>query len=91
DLMYAVLNPGEKVAAPTADDIRSAARDTSEGIASVDDKLPAQSPLRRIGKALAALSPGTDAQVATANDALTKFLPYTLNQLADSLSATPIT
>ncbi|PXV60354.1 hypothetical protein SAMN04487785_10275 [Dyella jiangningensis] len=91
DLMYAVLNPGEKVAAPTADDIRSAARDTSEGIASVADKLPAQSPLRRIGKALAALSHGTDAQVATANDALTKFLPYTLNQLADSLSATPIT
>jgi predicted exporter len=71
--------------------MRQAAKDTSEGIASVSDQLPANSPLRRIGKALAALSHGTDQQMATANQALTQFLPYTLHQLADSLSAEPIT
>lgn len=91
DLMYAVLNPGEKTALPSYDEMRQSAKDTSEGIASVADKLPANSPLRRIGKALAALAKGSDQQMATANQALTEFLPYTLNQLADSLSATPIT
>ena len=87
DLMYAVLNPGEKVAPPSADEMRQAAKDTSEGIASVADKLSPNSPLRRIGKALATLSHATDSQMETANQALTQFLPYTLHQLADSLSA----
>nr|WP_279237521.1 MMPL family transporter [Dyella sedimenti] len=91
DLMYAVLNPGEKAPAPSYDDMRAAARDTSDNIASVASELPASSPLLRIGKALAALAKGTDAQMAMANQALTQFLPYTLNQLADSLSAEPIT
>ena len=91
DLMFAVLNPGEKIAPPSYAQIRDAAKDTSEGIASVADKLPANSPLRRIGRALAGLSHGTDQQAATANQALTQFLPYTLHQLADSLSATAIT
>jgi len=91
DLMYAVLNPGEKVAPPSADEMRQAAKDTSEGIASVADKLSPNSPLRRIGKALATLSHATDSQMETANQALTQFLPYTLHQLADSLSAERIT
>jgi uncharacterized protein len=91
DLMYAVLNPGEKAAPPSDAEIREAARDTSEGIASVADKLAANSPLLRIGKALGRLAKGSDTEVATANRALTQFLPYTLNQLGDSLSAQPIT
>lgn len=91
DLMYAVLNPGEKLPPPSYDEMRAAAKDTSEGIASVSDKLPANSPLRRIGKALAQLAHGSDAQMATANQALTQFLPYTLQSLADSLSAERIT
>jgi hopanoid biosynthesis associated RND transporter like protein HpnN len=91
DLMYAVLNPGEKASPPTYAEMREAAKDTSEGIASVSDKLPANSPLRRIGKALAQLAQGSDEQMATANKALTEFLPYTLHQLGDSLSAETIT
>lgn len=91
DLMYALLNPGETLPPPNDDDMRQAAKDTSDGIASVADKLPANSPLRRIGKALAALSQGTHEQLAIANDSLTHFLPYTLHQLGDSLSATTIT
>ncbi|WP_199536100.1 MMPL family transporter [Dyella solisilvae] len=91
DLMYAVLNPGERQPTPSYADMRAAARDTAEGIASVADKLDAKSPLRRIGKALEQLAKGSDAQMATANQALTQFLPYTLHQLADSLSAERIT
>jgi hopanoid biosynthesis associated RND transporter like protein HpnN len=91
DLMYAVLNPGAKAAPPSYAEMREAAKDTAEGIASVSDKLAADSPLRRIGKALGQLAQGSDEQMATANQALTEFLPYTLNQLGDSLSAETIT
>lgn len=91
DLMYAVLNPGEQQPSPSYANMRQAARDTSDGIASVAGKLPANSPLRRIGAALAQLAQGSDAQMATANQALTRFLPYTLKQLSDSLSAERIT
>lgn len=91
DLMYAVLNPGEQAAPPSYAEMRAAARDASESIASVSDKLAPNSPLRRIGKVLARLAQGTDAQMAAANQALVQFLPYTLHQLGDSLSAQPIT
>lgn len=91
DLMYAVLNPGKQAPPPSYADMRAAARHTSEGIASVSDKLPARSQLRRIGKALDRLAHGTDAEMAAANQALVQFLPFTLRQLDDSLSAKPIT
>ncbi|MGH8159935.1 MAG: MMPL family transporter [Rhodanobacter sp.] len=91
DLMYAVLNPGEKAAPPSDAEMRAAAKDTSESIASISDKLAPNSPLRRIGKALERLAQGTDAQMTVANQALVQFLPYTLHQLGDSLSAQPIT
>ena len=91
DLMYAILNPGEKSAPPSYAEMRATAKDTSEGIASVADKLAPQSPLLRIGKALGRLAQGSDQQMAIANQALTQFLPYTLKQLADSLSAEKIT
>ncbi|WP_114241534.1 MMPL family transporter [Dyella sp. C9] len=91
DLMFAVLNPGEMAAKPSYDEMRAAARETSDSIASVANQLPANSPLLRIGKALAALAKGNDTQMAMANQALTQFLPYTLKQLADSLSAEKIT
>ncbi|WP_430390022.1 MMPL family transporter [Dyella sp. 20L07] len=91
DLMYAVLNPGAKAALPSYAEMRAVAKDTSEGIASVSHSLATNSPLLRIGKALERLAQGTDTQMAVANQALVQFLPYTLRQLDDSLSAEPIT
>lgn len=88
-LLPTLIVPQPK-AAPTADDLRKSAHDTSAALAGVLDKLPAQDPLRRIQAALAKLAEAPDATVQSANTALVRFLPTELDQLRAMLQATPV-
>lgn len=92
DLMFTVLHPPMKVPAPTVAELRSAARHSHTGIAAAARQMETASPpLLRIGAALGRLADASDATVLATCNALTRFLPGTLAQLGDSLSARPIT
>lgn len=91
DLMLAVQNPSSVAPPPTALELRNAAASSRDAIAGVVAQLPPDSPLLRIGKALARLAQAPDATLSMANTALARFLPSTLAELNDSLSAQPIT
>ena len=91
DLMLSVQNPASVAPSPTAAELRAATTNTRDGIASVANQLAATSPLLRIGRALGRLASAPDAMLLTANGALSQFLPSTLTQLNNSLSAERIT
>lgn len=91
DLMYSVLSPHEPKRSPTVAELRTAARETSEAIASVADELPSNAPLVHIGKLLGRLAEASDNAVLMANQALSRFLPETFERLRNSLSAQRIT
>ncbi len=91
DLMYSVTNPPSVKPPPNVTQLRHAAADTADAVAGVAAKLPADSPLLRIGKDLHRLSRAPDAALLRANKALSRFLPSTLSMLASSLSAKGIT
>lgn len=91
DLMLSIQHPSSVLPPPTAAELRRAARDSHDGIGSVIAQLPPDSPLLRIGRALAHLAQAPDATLQRANTGLTRFLPSTLAALNESLSAEPIT
>ncbi|MGH8148130.1 MAG: MMPL family transporter [Rhodanobacteraceae bacterium] len=90
-LMFTVLQPPMKMPAPTVAELRSAARHSHAEIATIVQKGTASSPLLHIGEALGKLAKAPTSTVLSASKALTQFLPGTLAQLKDSLSAAPIT
>lgn len=90
-LMFTVTAPPATLPAPTADQLRQAAQRSRAGIAAVKGRLAPGSPLLRIGESLGKLATAPTATVLLTNDALTRFLPVTLAQLNDALSAKPIT
>lgn len=91
DLMYSLLRPHTETPAPTAEDLRKAARKTSQEIAGVAGNLSPDAPLLHIGTALGRLAEAPDETLLKASQALSQFLPRTFEQLRDSLSAQRIT
>lgn len=76
---------------PTAEQIRAAARNADQKIASALAKLPADQVLKEIADDLAKLAVAPDPVVIAADRALTRFLPAQLDQLRTSLEAGPVT
>ncbi|MFH7811272.1 MULTISPECIES: MMPL family transporter [Acetobacter] len=89
-LLPTLIVPDPKPA-PDAAALRAAAASTAKALAEVQDKLPANDPLRRIQAALARLATAPDATLEAANTALVRFLPPELDQLRSMLQAGPVT
>lgn len=77
--------------APDAAALRASAASTAKALGEVQDKLPANDPLRRIQGALARLATAPDETILAANTALVRFLPPELAQLQNMLQAGPVT
>lgn len=77
--------------APDAAALRESAASTAKALGEVQDKLPANDPLRRIQAALARLATAPDETILAANTALVRFLPPELAQLQTMLQAGPVT
>ncbi|TAN06427.1 MAG: RND transporter [Rhodanobacteraceae bacterium] len=90
DLMFTVTEPPTTLPAPTVDQLRQAARDTHDEIAGIASALAPGSPLLRIGHLLGRLADGPASRLVLANQALSRFLPAALAQLASSLAAKPV-
>ncbi len=67
--------------------LRQASRTLAGQIDGVANRLPADDPLRRIGRDFGALADGPDAHLLTANAAVTRYLPSQLQALREALSA----
>ncbi|MFL5266850.1 MAG: MMPL family transporter [Stellaceae bacterium] len=90
-LMGPSLSPQDTLAAPTADEIRAAARDTQGKLAPALAKLPGDHVLAAIANNLGRLAVAPDPTLLAANRALTRFLPAQLDLLRTSLQAEPVT
>ncbi len=78
-------------APPTPGDIRMAAKAALAQIEPALSRLPTDSPLVPLARAMRELVGAPDAVVMAVNEALTRFLPNELAQLRLSLSAEPVT
>ena len=76
---------------PNVAELRAAAQKTATDLGRVLNKLPKQSPLRRVQAALVRLSQAPDNVLITANTDLVRFLPMELNHLRLMLQAQPVT
>ncbi|MBO6086606.1 MAG: MMPL family transporter [Acetobacter sp.] len=76
---------------PNVAQLRASAKASAMALGRVLNKLPKQSPLRRIQRALLRLSQAQDAVLIAANTDLVKFLPMELNRLRLMLQAQPVT
>ena len=75
----------------TPADLRLAAHTAATGLARATAKLPADSPIAQVAADLHGLETAPDATLMAANQALTRFLPFQLDQLRTALGAQPVT
>ncbi|MHC1481122.1 MMPL family transporter [Frateuria aurantia] len=91
DLLLPSLQSPAGIKQPSPAAFRAAIADTRGDIRSVWAKLPADSPLRAIDRALAKLQTTSDANLERSAQALVRFLPMQLDSLREALNAQPIT
>ncbi|CAI3952188.1 Predicted exporter protein [Commensalibacter communis] len=76
---------------PTAQELRQSVVKMVQGLDSIQNLVPADSPLRRMQVALQKIEKMPDDQLMAINDNLVKFLPYQLERLKTILSPTVTT
>ncbi|CAI3948401.1 Predicted exporter protein [Commensalibacter communis] len=76
---------------PTAQELRQSVVKMVQGLDSIKNLVPADSPLRRMQVALQKIEKMPDDQLVAINDNLVKFLPYQLERLKTILSPTVTT
>ncbi|OUI88434.1 RND transporter [Acetobacter sp. DmW_043] len=88
-LLPTLIVPDPKPA-PDAQALRESVRTTAAALGEVLDKVPSDSPVRRIQAALSKLASAPDDILMAANKALVEFLPPELDQLRVMLQAKPV-